>query len=171
VKPISKKASKEGFLQVGVETYGGGLWHTWFDRDLSLAGKVIGQSGKGLKEYLVDLKRPILRVPTLAIHLDRGVNESFKFNNENQLTPILSTLYKSTDNADSMSHHLEMLQLIADEIKIKPEDILSVDLCLYDSQPPCLGGSRNEFIFSGRLDNLYLSYCSIQVQKSYFFYF
>ena len=90
VRPISKR-TKEGYLQCSVETYGGGLWHTWFDRDLSLAGRVIvgaGHSG-GFVSRLVHIRRPLLRVPNLAIHLNRSANEAFKFNQEDQLQPIL----------------------------------------------------------------------------------
>ena len=67
VKPVSKKAAN-GFLQIGVETYGGGLWHTWFDRDLSLAGRVVvGKVGE-YKSRLVKIERPVLRIPNLAVH-------------------------------------------------------------------------------------------------------
>jgi aspartyl aminopeptidase len=94
VRPISKRI-KDGYLQVGVELYGGGIWPTWFDRDLSLAGRVIvavPNAGSGEASYvskLVKIDRPILRIPNLAIHLDRTVNEAFKFNKETQFRPIL----------------------------------------------------------------------------------
>jgi hypothetical protein len=80
IRPVSKK-SKAGYLQVGVELYGGGIWHSWFDRDLSIAGRVIvkgakgGEDGEGYVSKLVKVDRPLLRIPTLAIHLERGVNE------------------------------------------------------------------------------------------------
>lgn len=71
LKPVSA-ATKSGFLMVNVQTYGGGLWYTWFDRDLSVAGRVILKTGDGAFVHkLVKVKRPLLRVPTLAIHLDR----------------------------------------------------------------------------------------------------
>ncbi|KAL7423136.1 hypothetical protein Q5752_002436 [Cryptotrichosporon argae] len=94
VRPVSKR-SKLGYLQVGVELYGGGIWHSWFDRDLSLAGRVIvstpgtgAASGAGFTSRLVKIDRPILRLPTLAIHLDRTANDSFKFNKETEFIPI-----------------------------------------------------------------------------------
>lgn len=71
LKPVSA-ASKAGFLNVGVQTYGGGLWHTWFDRDLSVAGRVLLRRANGtVVQELVKVERPIMRIPTLAIHLDR----------------------------------------------------------------------------------------------------
>ena len=89
VRPVSKKA-KDGYLQVGVELYGGGIWHSWFDRDLSLAGRVIVSNGQGsYSSKLVKIDRPLLRIPTLAIHLDRTMNEAFKFNKETNYRPIL----------------------------------------------------------------------------------
>lgn len=78
IRPVSKK-SKAGYLQVGVELYGGGIWHSWFDRDLSIAGRVIVKNdtkdGEGFVSRLIKIDRPLLRIPTLAIHLERGVNE------------------------------------------------------------------------------------------------
>ena len=86
LKPVSKKQG-DGFIEVGVETYGGGLWHTWFDRDLSVAGRVMVKTKEGgIVQKLIKVNRPILRIPTLAIHLDR--QEKFEFNKETQLFPI-----------------------------------------------------------------------------------
>ncbi|CAG8817632.1 591_t:CDS:2, partial [Dentiscutata erythropus] len=95
LKPVSKKASA-GYLQVGVETYGGGLWHTWFDRDLSIAGRVMVETDERQFEHqLIKIDRPILRVPTLAIHLDRGIADGFNFNKETHLTPLIATATKA----------------------------------------------------------------------------
>jgi aspartyl aminopeptidase len=94
VRPISKRV-KENYLQVGVELYGGGIWLTWFDRDLSLAGRVIvsvpnAASGEpSFVSKLVKIDRPMLRIPNLAVHLDSSINQSFTFNKETQFRPIL----------------------------------------------------------------------------------
>ena len=89
--------------------------------------------------------------------------EGFKFNNEIHLTPILCTASKaSTTTASSTSHHDELLQIICQDTQRKPEQIVNLDLCCYDVQPAQLGGSQEEFIFSGRLDNLYMSFCALE---------
>ncbi|KAJ1414778.1 putative aspartyl aminopeptidase [Ochromonadaceae sp. CCMP2298] len=90
VKPKSKKSSS-GMIQLNVETYGGGLWHTWFDRDLSLAGRVILRSGDKFSHRLVKIDRPILRIPNLCIHLQSAKErEAFSVNKQDHLAPILT---------------------------------------------------------------------------------
>lgn len=192
VRPISKR-QKAGYLQVGCELYGGGLWHTWFDRDLSLAGRVIVNTPgakNGFTSKLVKIDRPILRIPTLAIHLDRGVNEKLTFNKETEFLPVLGLvneqLNKPASNnpsrtgtpkpdakkddgngrADATSneerHHPLLLAVLADELGCNIDDIHDFELCLYDTQPSAVGGLNNEFIFSPRLDNLGTSWSSIE---------
>jgi aspartyl aminopeptidase len=164
VKPVSK-ITKSGFNQVGVETYGGGLWHTWFDRDLSIAGRVIIDDGKGgFESRLVKVNRPILYIPNLAIHLNREVNDSgFKPNFETHLLPILSTVVKEKlDAKENDSHHSSLLRLLAEEMNVQPEQIRDFELSLYDVNPSAIGGLNNEFIFSARLDNLMMSFCSLK---------
>jgi aspartyl aminopeptidase len=188
IKPVSKKQA-DGFLQVGVETYGGGLWHTWFDRDLSIAGRVMVKTKEGnFESRLVRVNRPILRIPTLAIHLER--QDNFQPNKETHLFPIcglvaaeLNRTGKSdADNAaekledarlgsDSSyeplklvteRHHPYIIDLLAEEAKCTPADIQDFEIVLYDTQPSCIGGMNNEFIFSPRLDNLMMSYCATE---------
>lgn len=155
VKPIST-LSKAGYLSLGVETYGGGIWATWFDRDLSVAGRVIvsKKDGSGYESRLVRIDRPICRVPTLAIHLDRTVNDGFKVNTENHLPPVLATAIKAkleeskapAASADSAAakdlgsgpaaarHHAGLIQVLADQLECKPEDVKDFELSLYDTQ-------------------------------------
>ncbi|KAF8076281.1 aspartyl aminopeptidase [Lyophyllum atratum] len=184
VRPISKR-TKQGYLQVAVETYGGGIWHSWLDRDLSLAGRVvIAEQGGKFRSKLVKIDRPLLRIPTLAIHLDRNVNDSFKFNQETEFVPILGLLETqlnarkdaSDDNEDKpdkseppqkassiqANHHSELLALLAGELSIAEEQIHDFELSLYDTQPATLGGINSEFIFSPRMDNLVSSFCAVE---------
>ncbi|KAH7547754.1 hypothetical protein ACOSP7_033024 [Xanthoceras sorbifolium] len=172
LKPKSA-SSKSGYLMVNVQTYGGGLWHTWFDRDLSVAGRVIvrGSDGSFLHK-LVKVKRPLLRVPTLAIHLDRTVNkDGFKPNLETHLIPLLATKQeeaslepkeKSNASSSKAAHHSLLMQILSEELSCSIDDIVSIELNICDTQPSCLGGANNEFIFSGRLDNLASSYCALR---------
>ncbi|CAI7852834.1 unnamed protein product, partial [Closterium sp. NIES-54] len=104
LKPVSA-ATKGGCLSLAVQTYGGGLWHTWFDRDLSVAGRVLVQGEDGrVAQRLVKIDRPILRIPTLAIHLDRNVNtDGFKPNAETHLVPVLATHIKAQLHANNGS--------------------------------------------------------------------
>ncbi|KAI9853630.1 MAG: hypothetical protein M1824_001058 [Vezdaea acicularis] len=176
IKPVSKKKS-EGFIQVGVETYGGGIWHTWFDRDLSVAGRVMVKVEDGtFIQKLVKFDRPILRIPTLAIHLDR--QETFSFNKETQLLPIaglvaaklnLPVEKEAEDEGDgpfrpltaiTERHDPFILELIAREAGVQVADIVDFEIVLYDTQKATRGGLHDEFIFSARLDNLGMSYCS-----------
>lgn len=170
LKPISKK-DKSGYLEVGVQLYGGGIWHTWFDRDLSVAGRVLVEQEDGtFKHTLVKVDRPILRIPTLAIHLDRDANSSFSFNKETQLAPILATETKSqlsgitaTEGVESeANHHPLLIRILADDMNVKPNQIRDFELAVYDTQKSTIGGACNEFIFSPRLDNLEMSFCSIR---------
>ncbi|RFU30592.1 hypothetical protein B7463_g5733, partial [Scytalidium lignicola] len=181
IKPVSKK-SGAGFLQVGVETYGGGIWHTWFDRDLSIAGRAMVKDQNGdFAQRLVKVDRPILRIPTLAIHLDRSTN--FDPNKENELFPIAGMVAaelnrtgakegdeKQKDSSGPFKplselterHHPYIVELIAAHAEVAPEDVIDFEMILYDTQKSCLGGLNEELIFSARLDNLNMTYCSIE---------
>jgi aspartyl aminopeptidase len=164
LKPVSKK-SGAGFMQVGVETYGGGIWHTWFDRDLSIAGRVMVKDGKGnYVQKLIKVERPILRIPTLAIHLDRSA--SFEPNKENELFPIAGLVAAELNRTGGKASGEEADA--EEEGDFKPLKVLSdrhhpyVVEILYDTQKSCIGGINNELIFSARLDNLGMTYCAIE---------
>ncbi|CAK7563780.1 MAG: hypothetical protein SEPTF4163_001657 [Sporothrix epigloea] len=187
LKPVSRK-SNVGFLQVGVETYGGGIWHSWFDRDLSVAGRVLVRTSEDtIVHKLIKVERPILRIPTLAIHLDRSTE--FNPNKETELFPIaglvsaelnrtaadaVSIVTDSDESTESSStaataplqpmterHHSVLIDVIAKEAGVSADDIVDFELVLYDTQKSCLGGLHEEFIFSARLDNLGMTYCSV----------
>ena len=183
LKPVSKKIGS-GFMQVGVETYGGGLWHTWFDRDLSIAGRAMVKDGEGnYVQKLVKVDRPILRIPTLAIHFDRATN--FDPNKETELFPIAGLVEaelnrtRGTQGDDekvselegeefrplkvlSDRHHPYVVEIIAEHSGVEVQDVVDFEMILYDTQKACLGGVNNELVFSARLDNLGMTYCAIE---------
>lgn len=179
LRPISKR-TKYGYLQVACETYGGGLWHTWFDRDLSIAGRVVVTDKNGeFASKLVKIDRPILRIPNLAIHLDRTQNDGFKFNPETEFIPILGQVADDLNTAKPKSawantapapnttgiahnHHPQLISLLAEELSVSADSIQDFELSLYDTQPSTLGGLNNEFIFSPRLDNLMSTFCAVE---------
>ncbi|KAF7549861.1 hypothetical protein G7046_g8204 [Stylonectria norvegica] len=183
LKPVSKKTSV-GFLQVGVETYGGGIWTSWFDRDLSIAGRVLVKEGKNFVQKLIKVEKPLLRIPTLAIHLHR--QSSFDPNKETELFPIVGLATaelnkgvkeeksaeadkeKNEEDEDfkplaamTKRHHPQVLDVIASEAKVDVADVVDFELVLYDTQKSCIGGLNDEFIFSARLDNLGMTYCAV----------
>ncbi len=138
---------KSGYLQLGVEVYGGVLLTTWTDRDLSLAGRVIIKDKK--QPQLVRFDEPLLRIPQLAIHLNRDVNEKgLTLNKQNHLPPIFSLAGEKGSTKDLLEKR------VAQKLKCKSANILNMELSLYDTQSGAIGGAEGEFIFSGRLDNL-----------------
>jgi len=146
-------------------------------RDLSLAGRILlsSSSSKQVTHRLIRLDKPLLRIPTLAIHLDRTQNDAFKFNRETEFRPITGlvedTLNTPASTPSSSSgesapiesrHHSELLSLLSTSISEPVEQIKDFELVLYDTQPPCLGGINDEFIFAPRLDNLCMSFCAVK---------
>jgi len=163
VKP-RMSVEKDGFVQVAVEPYGGGLWPTWFDRDLTLAGRVIVKNDKGYESRLIRIDRPIMRIPTLAIHLNRDSSDKLEFNKQTHLLPILCSSIQGKleeKDKDKNSSHAIVMKLLASELKCKVEEIKDFELSVVDTQPSVIGGINNEFIFSPRLDNLMMSFCSL----------
>ncbi|KAK9044928.1 hypothetical protein V6N11_058819 [Hibiscus sabdariffa] len=189
LKPVSE-VKKAGYLEVGVQTYGGGLWDTWFDRDLTVAGRVMIREEKGgsvsYAHQLVRIEEPIMRISTLAIHLDReiyfliilpvswGVNAGFKVNTQSHLLPVLATSIKAELNKEvaengsadktmnKSRHHALLLQMIANKLGCQPGQICDFELQACDTQPSIVAGAAKEFIFSGRLDNLCMSFCCLK---------
>lgn len=139
-------------LALGVEVYGGPLFHSWLDRDLSLSGRVALCGGRS---ELVQLER-VARIPSLAIHLDRGVNtDGLKLNPQTQLRPLLGLLSGNLGTIDVGGEALELTQILAAALPRGIDSkILGYELCFHDSQHPELIGARSELISAPRLDNL-----------------
>ncbi len=152
VKP-APDVVKEGYRQLAVEVYGGALTHTWLDRDLGLAGQVVLKAGRGVESKLLHIARPILRIPSLAIHLNRNVREEgLKLNDQQHLVPILGL---------DTSELSGLAKLLAGELGVEPDRIVAWDLSLFDAVPPAIGGALGEFIFSPRLDNQGMSHAAL----------
>jgi aspartyl aminopeptidase len=149
VKPRPDK-SGEGYRQLGVEPYGSPLLHTWLDRELSLAGRVSFREPGGVRTALVDFARPLLRVPSLAIHLQRELAlEGLKLNPQQHLAPILGL-----DGAPPLAELLATELRASGAADVAAPDVLGFDLMAYDVQRASVCGARGEFVSSPRLDNL-----------------
>ncbi|MEM7136593.1 MAG: M18 family aminopeptidase [Myxococcota bacterium] len=143
IKP-NPELVRAGYAQLGVEPYGGVLLHTWLDRDLSLAGRVCLRDGSS---QLIDMKKPVMRIPSLAIHLNREVNKKgLLLNAQKHLSPLLGL---------APSGALDLAALLETELDgATAEDVDAWDLMTYDTQTAALGGTDDEFIQGARLDNL-----------------
>lgn len=137
---------KVGYHSLGVETYGGVLLATWPDRDLGLAGRVTVADDGGMRTELIRVDRPVCRIPNLSIHLNRGVNKDGLVLNQQTHLPAVWAI-GDTEQPGGFNAWL------ASEAGVEPEAILGWDLCLYDVQPPAVGGRDDEFVFAARLDN------------------
>lgn len=149
LKPNAPTVS-DGLLRLGVEIYGGPLLATFTDRDLSLAGRISYKTKQGLVEScLVLFEQPLLRLPNLAIHLNRGVNDDgLKLQKQNELPLILTTLTEKQLPKEAF------YQLLAQKAGIQPEQLLGYDLVIYDTQKGSFWGANNEFYADSQLDNL-----------------
>ena len=150
IKP-NPEFQRSGYFQLGVEVYGGALLSPWFDRDLSLAGRVTYLTDDGvLANALIDFEKPIAIIPSLAIHLDREVNNSRSINAQTQLPLVLAS------GAETVPDFRALLleQLRAQTGVRNAREVLDYDINCYDTQPPALVGLNQEFIASARIDNL-----------------
>ena len=157
VKPNPELKNKD-YFQLGVEVYGGALLNPWFDRDLSMAGRITWQSAAGdIKNSLIDFQRAIATIPSLAIHLDREANKNRSVNPQKDIPPVLCRLHAGDK--------LDFRQLLSRELEKqgeKPESVLDYEFFFYDTQPPAAIGLDEEFIASARLDNLLSCYTGLQ---------
>lgn len=153
VKPRPDRGSA-GWRQLGVEVYGGALWNSWLDRDLGLSGRLTVRGASGLEERLFLVDRPLLRVPQLAIHLDRDVNSAgLKLNPQVDLTPVWGV-----GPADEGG----FAAFLAAEVGVAPADVVAWDAMAHDLTPPARLGRDRELLASARLDNLVSCWAAIE---------
>ena len=157
VKP-NPELQRQGFFQLGVEVYGGALLAPWFDRDLSLAGRVTDRRDGKVESQLIDFYQPIAVIPNLAIHLNREANQGWAINPQNELPPILAQL-ASSETADFRALLAEQLAM---EHDFNPDAVLDYELSFYDTQSAAIVGLNQDFIAGARLDNLLSCYAGMQ---------
>ncbi|MDY4556235.1 MAG: M18 family aminopeptidase [Prevotella sp.] len=162
IKPNAEMTGEGGMVRLNTEAYGGSILNTWFDRPLSLAGRVILRSDDALmpETRLLHIKRPLLVIPNLAIHFNRQVNDGVKLNKQKDMLPILGYVN------DKLEGDGLLIRIIADELKIEKERIIDFDLYLYDTTPACLVGLNNEFVSSGRLDDLSMVHAGLEAMTA-----
>ena len=170
VKP-NPEIINNNYLQLGVEVYGGALLNPWFDRDLSLAGRVSFLNEDGaIDQQLINLEKPVAIIPSLAIHLDREANDKRSVNKQQHLPPILMKMPESDaavgDNKGDSNQRADfkaiLLKLINAELETgKAVKVLDYELSFYDVQPPAVIGLHDDFIASARLDNLLSCYTGL----------
>ena len=141
------------YVKLNVEKYGGMLCSPWLDRPLSVAGRVVLRTEEGIETRLVNIDRDLLIIPNLAIHMNRQVNDGYKFNAQVDMLPLFCEKGEESD---------VFLKLIASEAGVSAEDILDTDLFLYNRMPAVSLGLNNEFISSGRLDDLQCAFASLK---------
>lgn len=158
IKPNAEML-RGGMLSLNTEVYGGPIMSTWFDRPLSLAGRVIVKGADALhpESRLLHIKRPLLLIPNLAIHFNRQVNDGVKLSKQKDMLPLMANYI-----TDEMHRDGVILTLIAEELGIEKDSILDFDLYLYDVSPACTVGLNQEFISGGRLDDLSMVHASLE---------
>ena len=158
IKPHPEIVSDGGIVKLNVEVYGGPIYYTWFDRPLSIAGRVVLRSDDPLnpRRELVKFDRPLLTIPHLAIHFNRAVNEGNRLSAQKDMLPVIG-IVKERAEADNL-----LLRLVAEKLQCRLEDILDFDLSLYDTTPACLTGMDEEFVSSGRLDDLSMVHAALE---------
>ena len=162
IKPNAEMTCEGGIVKLNTEVYGGPIMSTWFDRPLTIAGRVIVRGDDALtpKTLLLHIKRPLLQISNLAIHFNRQVNDGVKLSKQKDMLPILGMVTNEMERGNML------MNVICDELNISQEEILDFDLYLADTTPACTFGVHNELLSSGRLDDLSMCYAGLEALLS-----
>ena len=155
IKENAELTVRDKYVQLNTERYGGMIFSTWFDRPLSVAGRVLYKGENGIHTHLVKIDRDLVMIPNVAIHMNREVNNGFKYNAQVDLMPLYG------DITAKGSFH----KLIADACGVEEEAIVGNDLYLYNRMPGTVWGANNEFISAPQLDDLECAYASVCALK------
>lgn len=158
IKPSPEILSEGNYLKLNTEVYGGPILNTWMDRPLSLAGRVVLKDENPMKPKikLVNINKPILIIPNLAIHMNRNINKGIELNRQKDMLPVVGMI------SDRLEKNNYLLKIIAKELDIEIDEILDFELFLYEFEKGCIMGYNDEFISSPKLDDLSMVYASLK---------
>lgn len=165
IKPNAEMLTEGGIVKLNTEVYGGPIMSTWFDRPLTLAGRVIvrGEDVMQPETLLLHIKRPLLQISNLAIHFNRQVNDGVALSKQKDVLPLLGQITSQLETGNLlMNVILEELNSTIADCQFCAKDVLDFDLYLADTTPACTFGVHNEFISSGRLDDLSMCYAGLE---------
>lgn len=165
IKPNAEMLTEGGIVKLNTEVYGGPIMSTWFDRPLTLAGRVIvrGEDVMQPETLLLHIKRPLLQISNLAIHFNRQVNDGVALSKQKDVLPLLGHITSQLETGNLlMNVILEELNSTIADCQFCAKDVLDFDLYLADATPACTFGVHNEFISSGRLDDLSMCYAGLE---------
>lgn len=158
IKPNAQMTVENNYVKLNTEVYGGPILSTWFDRPLSIAGRVTLKSDNVFKPEtrIVDVNKPVLIIPNLAIHMNRSVNEGYEFNRQKDVLPLLALCNEKLEKDNYL------VNLLAETLKVEVSDILDFDLFLYEYAEGSLVGLNEELISCGRLDDLWMVFAGLK---------
>ncbi|CDE31039.1 M18 family aminopeptidase [Leyella stercorea] len=165
IKPNAEMLTEGGIVKLNTEVYGGPIMSTWFDRPLTLAGRVIvrGEDVMQPETLLLHIKCPLLQISNLAIHFNRQVNDGVALSKQKDVLPLLGQITSQLEAGNLlMNVILEELNSTIADCQFCAKDVLDFDLYLADATPACTFGVHNEFISSGRLDDLSMCYAGLE---------
>ena len=158
IKPNAEMESCGAYLKLNTEGYGGMILSTWLDRPLAMAGRVFLRGENPFKpvERIININKPVCIIPNLAIHMNRSINDGYKYNKQTDMLPLVGLINKQLEKDNYM------VKLLASELNVEIEEIIDFDIFLYEYEKGCFTGANEEFISTGRLDNLSMYYSSVE---------
>lgn len=162
IKPNAEMLTEGGIVKLNTEVYGGPIMSTWFDRPLTLAGRVIVRGADVMQPQtmLLHIRRPLLQISNLAIHFNRQVNDGVKLSKQKDVLPLLGQITSRLEAGNMLM--TVIVEELSKQRPVKAEDILDFDLYLADTTPACTFGVHNEFISAGRLDDLSMCFAGLE---------
>ena len=159
IKPNAEITVENSLVKLNTEKYGGMIMSTWLDRPLSVAGRIVVETEDGVETKLVNIDRDLCMIPSLAIHMDRKINEGYAWNAQRDMLPLFA---QTDENANLTADKITLLKIVAEAAGVSEKSILDTDLFLYNRNKGTIYGAEGEFIGSGRLDDLQCAFAIVK---------